>query len=252
MKIKNKIRRFLPESIRLRINQIRRIVRYIPKMGINRYCPVCNMWSKEFAEVGRLKRKDAICMYCSALERHRLVWLYFKKKTDLFNGHYKKMLHVAPEYAFEDIIGKYVGKGYTSADLLNPRHEKMDITNIQYPDESFDIIYCSHVLEHVLDDRQAMREFFRVLKVDGWAIILVPITAESTFEATEIASHAERWKHFGRYDHVRRYGPDFVDRLRHVGFKVQVITPTDFLTKKQITCMGITKAAEDIFYCTKK
>ena len=198
----------MPESIRLHINRVRRIIRYIPKMGINRYCPVCKMLSKEFAEIGP-ERKNAYCMYCHSLERNRLVWLYFKEKTDLFNGHYKKMLHVAPEYAFEGIIGKYVGKGYISSDLSNRGHVQMDITNIQYPDESFNIIYCSHVLEHVPNDKQAIREFFRVLKVDGWAIILVPIIGEKTYENPQITSHAEREKYFGQYDHIRRYGFDF-------------------------------------------
>jgi ubiquinone/menaquinone biosynthesis C-methylase UbiE len=89
----------------------------------------------------------------------------------------------------------------------------MDITDIQYPDNTFDVIYCSHVLEHVPDDRKAMREFARVLKPEGWAVFMVSLSEEHTIEDPSITSPAERERLFGQHDHVRRYGPDFKDRL---------------------------------------
>ena len=96
--------------------------------------------------------------------------------------------------------------------------EQMDVMDISYPDETFDVIYCSHVLEHVTDDRQAMREFHRTLKPDGWAILNVPITTEVTFEDPAIESATERERVFGQIDHVRCYGPDYVNRLARAGF----------------------------------
>lgn len=100
-----------------------------------------------------------------ALERHRLIYLYMTQKTNLFNGVKKKMLHVAPESQLARLFQEADCIDYLSADLSSPTAMvRMDITDIQYPDGSFDVIYCSHVLEHVSDDKRAMRELHRVLK----------------------------------------------------------------------------------------
>jgi ubiquinone/menaquinone biosynthesis C-methylase UbiE len=128
----------------------------------------------------------------------------------------------------------------------------MDVTDIQSPDDSFDIVYCSHVLEHVDDDRRAMRELCRVLRPDGWAILMVPITTDRTVEDPSISDPQERLRLFGQKDHVRRYGPDFVDRLREAGFAVETIRPDDFLSPEEIERMAIDrKYAGEIYHCTK-
>jgi SAM-dependent methyltransferase len=190
-------------------------------------------------------------MYCGTAERHRLTWVYLQQQTDLFNGGPKSVLHVAPEPFFEDRLRSVLGRDYLTADLLNPRAMvKMDITDIQYPDDTFDVVYCSHVLEHVPDDRKAMRELRRVMKPDGWAILLVPITADATFEDPSITDPQERLRAFGQEDHVRRYGPDYLDRLREAGFDVRVSKVHDFLATDDINKMGI-DTGEEIFFCTK-
>jgi SAM-dependent methyltransferase len=217
-----------------------------------RYCPVCRMQSERFVEYGIVPRTDAKCIRCGALERHRLVWLYFERMTDLFDGTPKAILHVAPERTFQTLLKRHSGSKYLSADLYDTRAMvKMDITRVDYPKETFDVIYCSHVLEHVSDDLQAIGEFHRILKSDGWAVLLVPITADKTFEDSSIIDQYERLKLFGQEDHVRRYGPDFIDRLSEVGFKARVTIPSDFLAEEEIVLMGITDAAGEIFHCTK-
>jgi SAM-dependent methyltransferase len=197
-------------------------------------------------------REDARCPQCGALERHRFAWLFFIHRTDLFNGKARKVLHVAPEPCFEPRLRQRLGPGYLTADLLDPHvMERMDITRIQYPDESFDVIYCSHVLEHVPEDRQAMREFRRVLRKDGWAVLLVPITAQTTFEDPAITEPSERLRLFGQEDHVRRYGPDYVDRLRESGFDVFVTRVLDLFSEEEATRMGLTPAAGEIYLCRR-
>ncbi len=162
------------------------------------------------------------------------------------------MLHVAPELFLESKFRQIHGVDYLTADLYNPKAMvKMDITDIQYPDQSFDIIYCSHVLEHVLDDVKAMTEFHRVLKHGGWAILLVPIFGEKTYENTSIVAPKDRLKAFGQSDHVRKYGQDYVDRLREAGFTVEVTTVSDLVSDNEAIRMGLTSAAGEIFYCTK-
>ena len=128
---------------------------------------------------------------------------------------------------------------------------KMDITAIDFPDRSFDVIFCSHVLEHVPENRQALREFHRVLKDDGWAILLVPIKAQRTVEDPSIRTPAERLRVFGQADHVRVYGPDYVDRLREAGFGVTIAQVADLVPAADRQRLGLTAEAGEIFRCTK-
>jgi SAM-dependent methyltransferase len=128
---------------------------------------------------------------------------------------------------------------------------KMDITDIQYPDDTFDVIYCSHVLEHVQDDRKAIGEFYRVLKPGGWAILQVPITADTTFEDPKIINPKERERLFGQYDHARRYGPDYKDRLMEPGFSVTVDGSVRGLDNQAIRRFGLMRN-EDVYFCQKQ
>lgn len=128
---------------------------------------------------------------------------------------------------------------------------KMDITHVPCADQSFDVVYCSHVLEHVEDDRTAIKEFFRVLKNGGWAILLVPITAKATFEDRSIIDPEDRLRAFGQCDHVRRYGPDYVERLRDAGFKVEIVQVADLVSPHEAVTMGLTSSSGEIYFCTK-
>lgn len=247
-----KLFQLLPEWAKKPVKLTRDLVMTIAYRGKGRWCPVCEKSSRKFDAFGIVPRKDAKCMLCGALERHRFVWLYFSKMTNLFDETPKRMLHIAAEQCFEYRLRNLLGEDYITADLLDPgAMVKMDITDIQYPDEYFDVIYCSHVLEHVQDDKRAMREFCRVLKSDGWAILLVPIIAEKTFEDASVVDPSERLRVFGQEDHVRRYGSDYIDRLREAGFKVKVSCVSDLFQESDIEHMGLTSASGDIYYCTK-
>jgi len=193
-----------------------------------------------------------MCVRCGAGERHRLAWLFFERRTDLFSRPGIRMLHVAPEPYFQPRLRRKLGANYMTADLsANGVDVRMDVTNISFPDETFDVIYCSHVLEHVSDDRKAMREFRRVLTSDGWAVLLVPVIASKTFEDPMITDPDERLRVYGQSDHVRIYGPDYLDRLEESGFVVTRFQPHKFLSAAEIETMGITAAAGDVYYCKK-
>jgi SAM-dependent methyltransferase len=235
-------------SIILRKN----IIDCVSRHSIDRWCPICGDTPSKFQQFGLDPREDAYCVSCGALERHRFLWLFLKRMTNLFDGKSHKMLHVAPERCLESRFRKFLGQDYITADLINPAAMvKMDVTDIQYPDEFFDVVYCSHVLEHVPDDKKAMHEFYRVLKQDGWAILLVPISASNTIEDPTITDPKERLRLFGQEDHVRRYGPDYVNRLREAGFLVRVYEVNDLFKKSERIRMGLTPASGDIYFCTK-
>lgn len=243
----------LPEPIIKPIKRIKYFIFGLPYRGTGRFCPVCEKSSVKFAPLGSPPREDVKCMQCGTFERHRLVWEFFKRKTNLFDGHKINMLHIAPEPFFEKRLKKAIGNGYLSADLYDKKAMvKMDITNIHFTDEYFDVIYCSHVLEHIIDDRKAMRELRRVLKSSGWAVIMVPINTETTFEDFSITTPKERLKIFGQEDHVRSYGNDFIDRLREAGFIVNTFAPFDICEKEDAIRFGIAKSVDEVFYCKKQ
>lgn len=216
-----------------------------------RYCPVCRRPAKEFLTRGRIPRSDAQCPYCGALERHRLDWVFFQVNTNLFDAKPKSMLHFAPERAFEGKLRRIPNLTYVSADLLVGRaNVALDITQLPFRDEAFTIIYCSHVLEHVPDDRAAMRELRRVLHPTGWAVLQVPITAEQTYEDPSVTDPQERERVFGQHDHVRRYGPDYVDRLEEAGFKVTIFNTEDIVENESLA-HRYAVAGRQIYYCQR-
>jgi SAM-dependent methyltransferase len=215
-------------------------------------CPICESYHRRFRPFGLVPRPNAQCPGCGSLERHRLVWEFFRRETDLFDGRRKHMLHVAPEECLSARLRTLPDLDYLTADLINPAAMvAMDVTDIQFADHTFDVIYCSHVLEHVPEDRKAMREFFRVLKPDGWVVLMVPIEADATFEDPTVTDPKERERVFGQADHVRLYGPDFADRLREAGFAVRSVRPMDLGTEDYLARLSIPAAEAPVFYCTK-
>lgn len=189
--------------------------------GTTHECPCCKHSFSQFASYGFRKRENALCRWCLSLERHRGLWLYLHERTNVLTAPVK-MLHFAPEDQFQKLLKDAPNIDYTSADLDMPTAMvKMDITNITFPDDTFDVILCNHVLEHVPDDAKAMSELYRVLKPGGWAILQTPMSkAEKTFEDLEVTDPKQREKLFGQNDHVRTYGQDKKDRLEAAGFNV--------------------------------
>ena len=162
------------------------------------------------------------------------------------------MLHIAPENQIRKNILCHEYIDYLSSDIdAHKAMVQMDITNIEYPDNSFDVIYCSHVLEHIPNDIQAMSELRRVLKKDGWAIILVPIIEEETIEYPNVVTPEERERLYGQKDHVRRYGKDFINRLKDADFKAyeEHFTVDDF-SQDEVAQFGLLLKTT-IFLCRK-
>ena len=174
----------------------------------------------------------------------------FSKSKKLYKRGEKKFLDIAPKRCIENVFRRTLGAGYMTADFYAENVDvKMDITDIHYPDESFDAIYCSHVLEHVTDDRKAMRELRRVLKVGGWAIIMVPIIVENTIEDPTVTDPVKRLQLYGQEDHVRAYGPDLREMLEASGFLVDIVTPSDLLTEKEKEKMQIVNGGGELLFC---
>ena len=139
-------------------------------------------------------RENVLSPSTLSLERHRLLWLYLQRKTDFFKASLR-VLHIAPEQAFYRKFKEQTNLQYITSDLYSPLADvKADICDLPFEDEQFDVIFCNHVLEHIPDDTQAMRELYRVLSKGGWGIFQVPQELEraETFSDDTITDPKER------------------------------------------------------------
>lgn len=183
------------------------------------------------------QRENVLSPGTLSLERHRLLWLYLKEETSFFNQK-SKVLHVAPEQCFYKIFRKQNHLDYTTTDLFSPLADvKADICDLPFKDNTYDVIFCNHVLEHIDDDKKAMEELYRVLKPGGWGIFQIPqnVEVKHTYEDFSITEPEQKKIHFGQYDHVRVYGLDYFNRLKDIGFNVEQFHVKDHFNPTEIS-----------------
>lgn len=219
----NKILNHLPRSLLIRFSYLIRPFLVLMYRGNQLIDPIDGNSYQEFLPYGYGKiRKNALSPGTFSLERHRLMYLFLINETSFFEKSLK-VLHIAPEQCFINRFKKLKNLEYITVDLSSPIVDiKANILSLPFEDESFDVIFCNHVLEHIEDDRKAMSELYRVMKKGGFGILQVPIknSLEKTYEDFSIIHPKQRKLHFGQYDHVRWYGIDYFDRLRQAGFHV--------------------------------
>ena len=219
-------------------------------------CPVCDGDFRKF--VPRIQpagpnRSGARCPRCGAHERHRHLWLFLASRPELVERRLR-VLHFAPEGGISRRLRDRPNLDYVASDLLAaPPAVQADITRLPFADGSVDVIICSHVLEHVPDDRRALRELRRVLRPEGWAVLLVPIDLQRavTFEDPTILQPRHRERAFGKVDHVRVYGRDFPERLASASFDVHDESQQTRLGPEQARRYGL-KRHDQIFLATPR
>ncbi|OUR94777.1 SAM-dependent methyltransferase [Flavobacteriales bacterium 34_180_T64] len=228
----------VPRPLLIRLSYVARPILAFFLKGNRHTDPIDGKSFKSFLPYGYVdQRNNVLSPSTLSLERHRLLWLYLKNETDFFTSE-KKALHFAPEQAFYKRFRGMKNLDYTTTDLESPLADvKADICNLPFEDNAFDVILCNHVLEHIPDDTKAMQELYRVLKPGGFGVFQIPqdLQRAETFEDDSIIDKKERAKIFGQYDHVRVYGLDYFDKLRHIGFKVDEVDYTAQLSKEDIT-----------------
>jgi SAM-dependent methyltransferase len=229
-------------------------------------CPICGTNTRDWQPYGNdlpvLRERHVIgagfrhvgCPTCGSSDRERLLYLYLKEELGVLGGRTDwEMLHVAPERNLTKALLGAGLKRYVCGDLftegyIRPDHAvHMDVMDIPFGEGSFDLVMCNHVLEHVPDDRKAMREILRVLKPGGRAILQVPIAknAPATIEDPSVTDPKERERRFGQFDHVRLYGQDYAARLQECGFRVHRINISDKYRRYRVN------PEEDLFVCER-
>jgi SAM-dependent methyltransferase len=260
-KLENLVKQIVPAKIFDHYLDYKKRLRIKQYAGNQVVCSVCGSTFKSFAPFGRGKRQNARCLACDSLERHRLLWKYLQERTDLFQQKKQiRVMHFAPEKAFYDVLSERPNITYVPCDFVpevyafngKAKIEKVDITDIPFPENHFDVILCTHVLEHIPDDNKAMSELFRVMKKGGWGVFQVPIdyNRDKTYEDFSITSPAARKKAFGRAGHVRWYGRDYKLRLANAGFKVMEDDYVKHFSREDLFKFGFIET-EFIYFCQK-
>ena len=231
------ILRSVPRPLLIRLSYAARPVLSFSLRGDRYTDPIDGSGFRTFLPYGYESPRDNVLSPSTlSLERHRLLWLFLQQETDFFKRPLR-LLHFAPEQAFYSRFRKMKNLEYTTTDLNSPLADvKADICHLPFEDNSFDVILCNHVLEHIPDDRKALSELYRVMKPGGWGVFQVPqkIDLEQTFEDPAITDPDERRRIFGQYDHVRVYGRDYFDILRQAGFRVTAVDFTKEMDAAQI------------------
>jgi len=213
-------------------------------------CPVCESSLRQFLVLHRPYHRW--CPVCRSLQRHRLIWLFYQRAVLPAHPTPSSILHFAPEPGLTGRFMRLPNIVYVSADLHNPAAMiRTDICAIPIADAAFDIVQCSHVLEHIVDDARAVHEIRRVLKTDGHALILVPMTAGPTTTGQPITDPVKRERLFGQFDHVRNYGEDFPIWLERAGFDVTCLSATDVVPDHEIARFGLSRS-DTLFWCQKR
>jgi SAM-dependent methyltransferase len=222
------------QSLRLALRRARHY-------GRGHYCPLCRSRVRRFGPFGSPPRPDVVCPVCGAFDRHRFAWRLLLRRGLLEAPRRLRLLHVAPETQLERAFRGLGTLDYVSTDISSPRATvRADLTALPFADGSFDAVFCSHVLEHVEDDRRAMTEIRRVTRRSGWALFMVPLFPGETVEDPEATTPAARLALYGKSDHVRMYGElDFPARLGRAGFDVETVSPADVVSQGQARLEGI-------------
>jgi SAM-dependent methyltransferase len=195
---------------------------------------------------------DLICPKCASIQRKRLLWLYLHREFNI-DKNKPVILDFSPNRNIMRRLKEKLGKNYHTTDYQNPRTDfQYDITNINCADEMYDLVICYHVLEHIDDDKKAMKELYRILKPGGILLSQVPFRENAaTLEDAQINTPELREQHYGQDDHVRYYGKqDFIDRLETTGFKVNPTLYAKTFSAQEIEYFGLNEM-EVIFVCIK-
>jgi SAM-dependent methyltransferase len=269
------IKEMIPTSVGYHLRNLKLRIRKFYFTGKKYYCPLCNHSYRRFFNggfdlpvieemqiIGAGRRQNIICPGCASTDRERLIHsVLISKELDFLPS--DSLLHIAPEPSLykwlienkKELLKVYIqGVKYHEGFYYNSDVRLFDLMAVPFIDESFDLVICNHVLEHVEDDQQAMREIYRILKTGGKGILQVPWSPilKETREDQSIKTFKDREKYFGQFDHLRLYGQDYPEKLKSVGFDVKIIDPLSLGFDENYMEFIAVNPKEVIFVVTKQ
>jgi len=251
--LKQVLKNIFPSNLRWQLRKVAIDFRGLFYRGNKYKCPGCGHSYRTFLPMqdGANPRPNIVCPGCSILERHRMLMLFLKRKTDLFQKKHR-VLYFAPEYSIQEYFKQQPNIDYVSADIDNAMAmQHFDIMDIPYPENSFSAIFCSHVLAHVIDDRLALKELYRITKKGGFLLLLDPPNdLPKTIEDKTANTPEKRLKLFGQDDRYRLYGQDFKEILTEPGYEVEEIDFVKELSREEIEKYRLSEK-DRIFLCWK-
>ena len=245
----------MPRPLLIRLSYPFKWIAPILFKGNKVHCPVCEKSFSKFLSYGSnvAHRDNVLCPYDLTLERHRLMWLYLKDHSNFFTGQNLDVLHIAPEQCFHKRFKNQQNLNYLTGDIVSPIADlHFDLHKIPLAENRFDIVFCNHVLEHVDDADQCMKELYRVMKPGGWGIMQVPqdFSREETYEDRSINTPEEREIHYWQKDHVRLFGKDYPEWLNRAGFNVEEFDKESNYSKNILQHYRVSKS--EILYIVHK
>ena len=270
--MKKYLRKLIPYNLIHLIRKTKGAIEAFIYRGNNFECPFCKNkfrklkdggeslpFFKDHKIIGGGRRINMLCPYCLSTDRDRLIYFYLITRKEFLKKQLT-LLHVSPESSVKSFLAKFPNINYYSGDKFEERYQgfyydkttlNLDLTNLQFPNDNFDIIICNHVLEHIKEEKKALFEIKRVLKYNGWAILQVPIANKNknTIEYQNLSSK-KRESIYGQDDHMRLYGLDYADRLRSNGFIVDTWRASDLLNVNEISKFALN--SEEKVYIIKK
>jgi SAM-dependent methyltransferase len=242
-----------PENILYKFERLLRNIFALFYKGNQVYCPICEQHFKKFIPLNPDKEKtNLLCPKCGSAQRQRLLWLYISGKF-LVLTETLSLIHFSPRPCLVHKLRSISGLTYITSDPVAGHMDRhYDLTHIDERDACYDLVVCYHILEHIRDDRKAMHEIYRILKLTGIALFQVPYHEKETYEDPGIDSSAKRREAYGQQDHLRIYGyHDFIDRLKQTGFHVTPVQYAQQLGPVICAKYGLNED-EVIFVCRKE
>lgn len=232
-------------TLERRLRNFRRKHAHIFYAGKSVYCPICDQWFRKFKSAGRMKykRPNAVCPQCAGRERDRVMHVFFAEKKEILKRQQCRVLHVAPEACIVPHLMEIATGQYVSGDLIRTDVQvQFDIQELPFQESSFEVVYCSHVLQAVKNDDKSLKEIFRVLTHNGWAVINVPCRGAETREFHSGGDHE------APADFVRIYGSDFTAKLLEQGFNVVPIHVQDIVSDTDQRDMSVSAETVGAIY----
>lgn len=233
------------------------IVGFLYGLGSGHECNICGWEGSKFVSFGAGNRPNAKCPRCQSKERQRLQYEYIRNEVK--PGQESTILYVAPMSRLAAQLREN-GSTVITTDLMKRSVDCFSsLTHLPFFENQFDLIICSHVLEHVPDDDTAISELHRTLTPGGTCLILVPQdrSRETTYEDPNLTTKEERKEAYGRASHVRWYGNDVVEKIEESGLNVSVVDYSNSIEAEMVEKYRLKESDQWIhdysliFHCSK-